>query len=392
MAKDFYKILGVKKDASQGDIKKAYRKLARKWHPDINPGNKEAEQKFKDISAAYDCVGNAEKRKLYDEFGEDSLNAGFDAEKAREYKKWGAYEQASGSPGGGSNWSGTGGWSEQDFGRYSSYEDIFGDLFGSRASGRTGGGFRSTTSSRGRDMEHEMTIDLISALKGFETELTMQKMKPCEACNGSGIDNSAGMSTCPTCGGSGRLNVAEGPINFTKQCPTCNGHGSTGRPCPKCSGKGQIPSTETIRVTIPKGVKEGSKVRVAGKGEPGLNGGPPGDLYLVIHTKPHRFLKRENDDLILEIPVTVNEALSGGTVSIPTIDGMVKLKIPPGSQSGQTLRLKEKGAVDLKTKKRGDMMVKIVVKVPRVSDKEAVEAAKKLDSYYSEDIRKEIKL
>ena len=385
MAKDFYEILGVKKDASQDDIKKAYRKLARKWHPDINPGNKEAEQKFKDISAAYDCLGNAEKRKLYDEFGEDSLNSGFDAEKAREYKKWGAYEQKSGR-------TSTGGWSSQDFGRYQSYEDLFGDLFGSRGTGGAGYDFRSSMASRGRDMEHEMTIDLISALKGFETELSMQKLKACDSCGGSGIDPARGMTTCSTCGGSGRLNVANGPINFTKPCPACNGHGSTGQPCSKCGGQGQVAAAERIKVTIPKGVKEGSKVRVAGKGEPGFNGGEPGDLYLLIHIKPHRTLQRENDDLHLEVPITVNEAVSGGTISVPTIDGMVNLKIPRGSQSGQSLRLKGKGAFNLKTGARGDMMVKLIVKIPKADNEELVSAAKKLDEYYKEDVRKNLKL
>lgn len=386
MAEDYYKILGVKKDASQDDIKKAYRKLARKWHPDINPGNKEAEQKFKDISAAYDCLGNVEKRKLYDEFGEDSLNAGFDAEKAREYKKWGAYEQQSRASSGGD-------WSGQDFGKYQSYEDLFGDLFSSRgAGGGANYNFRSTMSSRGRDMEHEMTIDLISALKGFETELSMQKMKPCQGCSGSGIDPKSGMTTCSACGGSGRLNVANGPVNFTKPCPQCHGHGSTGKPCPQCSGQGQVYATERIRVTIPKGVKEGSKVRIAGKGEPGLNGGKPGDLYLLIHIKPHDTLKRENDDLYLDVPVTVNEAISGGTVSVPTIDGMVNLKIPKGSQSGQTLRLKGKGAINLKTGKKGDMMVKLIVKVPKADNEGLVSAAKKMDEYYKEDVRKNLRL
>ncbi len=382
MANDFYKILGVKKDASQEEIKKAYRKLARKWHPDINPGNKEAEKKFKEISAAYDCLGNSEKKKLYDEFGEEGLNTGFDAEKAREYKKWGTHQQGSRSS--------AGGWSGQDFGRYQSYEDLFGDLFGAGGSGGTGAGFRSAMSARGRDMEHEMTIDLISALKGFETELSMQKMKPCQSCNGAGFDMSSGVTTCKTCGGSGRLNIADGPINFTKPCPECQGHGKTGRPCSKCGGGGKVPGVERIRVSIPKGVREGSKVRVAGKGEPGANGGQPGDLYLIVHIKPHKFLKREKDDLFLDLPVTVSEALAGGTVSVPTIDGSVNLKIPPGSQSGQTLRLKGKGAVDLKTGKRGDMMVKLNVKIPQTADKEVIDAAKKMDSHYSGNIRKSI--
>ncbi len=388
MAEDYYKILGVKKDAAQDEIKKAYRKLARKWHPDINPGNKEAEQKFKDISAAYDCLGNTEKRKLYDEFGEDSLNTGFDAEKAREYKKWGAYQQGARQSSAG----GAGGWSGQDFGKYQSYEDLFGDLFSSREGARPGYDFRSSMSSRGRDMEHEMTIDLISALKGFETELSMQKMKPCQLCKGSGIDPKSGMTQCSTCGGSGRLKVANGPVNFTKECPQCHGHGSTGKPCPQCSGQGQVYATERIRVTIPKGVKEGSRVRVSGKGEPGFNGGKPGDLYLIIHIKPHDTLRRENDDLFLEVPVTVNEAISGGTVPVPTIEGTVNLKIPKGSQSGQSLRLKGKGAFNLKTGARGDMMVKLIVKVPKAYDEELMNAAKKLDEYYKEDVRKNLKL
>ncbi|NLA76019.1 MAG: J domain-containing protein, partial [Deltaproteobacteria bacterium] len=315
MAKDFYETLGVKKDASQEEIKKAYRKLARKWHPDINPGNKEAEQRFKDISAAYDCLGDPGKRKLYDEFGAESLNAGFDAEKAREYKKWGAYQQESAS-----SRSASGGWSGQDFGRYQSYEDLFGDFFSSKGAGtgRAGAGFRGSMPANGRDMEHEMTIDLISALKGFETELAMQKMRPCSLCDGSGVDPKSGMSTCSTCKGSGRLNVAEGPINFTRECPSCHGHGSVGKPCPQCSGQGQVYDTERIKVTIPKGVKQGSRVRVAGKGEPGFNGGQPGDLYLLIHIKPHETLRREDDDLFLDVPVTVNEVIAGGTIPVPT--------------------------------------------------------------------------
>ncbi len=381
MSKDFYEILGVKRDASQDEIKKTYRKLARKWHPDINPGNKEAEQKFKDISRAYDCLGNKEKRKIYDEFGEEGLQAGFDAEKARQYKQWGAYQEQGASGGT---------WGAQDFGRYQSYEDIFGDLFGQ---GReAGGGFRTSMASRGRDIEHEMTIDLISALKGFNTEFSMQKVMACPKCAGSGFDPSSGLSTCSKCGGSGRINVAEGPIRFTKPCPVCNGHGQTGRTCPQCGGGGQVIGTERIRVNIPQGVKEGSRVRVAGKGEPGSNGGKPGDLYLIIHVKSHPILRREGDDIFMEVPVTVAEAMAGGTINVPTIEGEVKVKVPPRSQSGQTLRLKGKGAVNLKTKKRGDLMVRLIVKVPRTDDSEVLEAAQKMNGFYKEDLRKDIRL
>ena len=237
-----------------------------------------------------------------------------------------------------------------------------------------------------------MTIDLISALKGFETELSMQKVKECAGCRGSGIDPSSKMSTCPTCGGSGRLSVAEGPMHFTKPCPQCQGHGRTGKPCAGCGGSGHTLGVEKIRVVIPQGVKEGSKVRVAGKGEPGFNGGQPGDLYMIIHVKPHPVLKREGDNLLIDVPVTVGEAMAGSTITIPTIDGKVSVKIPPKSQNGQTLRLKGKGAVNIKTKQKGDLMAKLVVKVPQTDDREILEAAKKMGSFYKKDLRSDIRL
>jgi molecular chaperone DnaJ len=376
MAKGFYEILGVKKDATQEQIKKAYRKLARKWHPDVNPGNKEAEQKFKEISQAYDALGDEKKRKLYDEFGDEGLHVGFDAEKARQYKQWGAYQQA-GAEGG------------QPFGKYQRYEDVFGDLFG--FAGRATGS-KTRAAVAGRDIEHEMTIDLISALKGFETELSMQKATVCSACHGTGADPKSKVSTCPKCGGSGRINVAQGPMQFTRACPQCRGHGQIAKPCPVCGGSGQVLGTERIKVTIPQGVREGSKVRVAGKGEPGVDGGPPGDLYLIIHLQSHPLLKRDGDHLYMEVPVTVREAMAGATITIPTIDGAVNVKVPPKSQSGQTLKLRGKGAVNPKTKERGDLLVKLIVKVPKTEDQEILEAVKKMDRFYNEDVRASIRL
>jgi len=377
MAKDFYKILGVKKDEKAEAIKKAYRKLARKWHPDVNPGNKEAEQKFKEISEAYDALGDEKKRKLYDEFGEEGLHSGFDAEKARQYKQWDTYRQA-GAGGGG-----------RPFGKYHSYEDIFGDIFGFRGGGT---GFGTQGPVGGRDLEHEMTLDLISALKGLETELAMQKVSACSSCQGSGMDPKSTMTPCTVCGGSGRINVAQGPMQFTKACPQCKGHGRIGQPCPTCGGSGQAMGTERIRVSIPAGVKEGSRVRVAGKGEPGLDGGPPGDLYLIIRIRPHPVLTREGDNLHLEVPITVREAVAGATITLPTVDGAVNVKVPPGSQSGQTLKLRGKGAVNPKTKQRGDLLAKIVVKVPKTDDPDILEAAGKMDHFYKEDVRASIRL
>ena len=377
MSKSFYEILGISKNATQEDIKKAYRKLARKWHPDINPGNKEAERQFKEISEANDCLSNKEKRKLYDEFGADGLQSGFDAQKARQYRQWNSYEEAAGAaPGHG-------------FGKYKSYEDIFGDVFGF---GSGEGGFRATMAARGRDVEYEMSIDMVSALKGFKTEISMQKPTTCRKCNGSGTDPASVMENCPVCGGSGRVNVAEGPMHFTKPCPRCHGHGRTGKPCPRCGGSGQVIDTEKIKVSIPPGVKEGSRVRVAGKGEQGRDAGKPGDLYLKIHVKAHPFLKRDGDSLFLDLPVTVGEAMAGSTISIPTIYGSVRLKIPAGSQGGRILRLKGKGAVNIKTKKKGDLMVKLVIKVPKTDDKEVLEFVSRMERFYKGDIRGDISL
>lgn len=386
MAQNYYDILGVSKSASQEEIKKAYRKSARKWHPDINPGNSEAEKKFKDISMAYEALGDAEKRKLYDEFGEDGLQSGFDADSARQYKQWNDAQKSR-------QWGGfqQGGQAGAEFGRYTSYEDIFGDMFG--FGGDRGFGFKGRQASRkGRDIEHEMEIDLISALKGFETELAMQKATSCPKCRGAGMDPSAPVTTCSRCGGTGRMNVAEGPMTFTQVCPECQGQGKKGQICPDCGGNGQVLGTEKIRVTIPAGVKEGSKIRIAGKGEPGVNGGAPGDLYLIVREKPHPVLKREGDNLYMEAPITVYEAIAGGSITIPTVEGQIKVKVPPGSQSGQTLKLKGKGAVNTKTKQKGDLLVKLIVKVPKTSDNEIIEAAQKMESHYSDDVRKNIKL
>ena len=188
------------------------------------------------------------------------------------------------------------------------------------------------------------------------------------------------------------MNVAKGPMQFTKACPSCKGHGQVGKPCARCGGRGQFMGAERIRVTIPQGVKEGSRVRVAGKGEPGLNGGPPGDLYLVVAVSHHPILRREGDDLHMEVPVTVGEAMAGGSIQIPTVEGAVHLKVPAGSQSGQTLKLRGKGAVNPKTRERGDLLVKLIVKVPRTEDQEVLEAAKKMEGFYREDVRAGIRL
>lgn len=380
MAKDFYSILGVGKDASEGDIKKAYRKLARKLHPDLNPGDKEAERTFKDVSRAYECLGNAEKRKLYDEFGEESLQSGFDADKMRQYRQW----QSAGTGA-----ERAGGWQSHDFGRYQSYEDLFGDLFGFSTADRSSGRSRKM---KGQDVEYDITIDFLSALRGLKTDISLRRLQSCADCGGSGTEPGTTLIPCEGCGGSGRLNVAEGPINFTQACPHCGGHGRRGTPCRSCKGSGQTQGTETLRVTIPPGVDEGSRVRVAGKGVPGQEGGPPGDLYLVVHVTPHSFLSRKGDDIYMDVPVSIGEALAGGSITVPTVNGDVSLKIPPGSQNGKVLRLKGKGVANAKTKSRGDLLVRLAVKLPEAGDEEMRAAARAMDRYYRDDIRKNIRL
>jgi molecular chaperone DnaJ len=376
MARDYYGILGLKKDATPKQIRDAYRKLSRKWHPDVNPGNREAEEKFKEISNAYEVLGNEEKRRLYDEFGEESLRTGFNPDAAREYRRYA--EQPRGGSGAG-----------EEFGQYHSFEDLFGSRFDF---GFGKGGYTTPGAYRGSDMESYLTIDFISALKGISTEISLNKAHACPTCHGTGNDPSASMSTCTVCGGKGRLSVARGPMEFTKTCPRCGGSGRVGRECPTCLGEGIIEGLDRIRVTIPAGVSDGFRLKLAGQGEPGGPGGRPGDLYLTIHVAEHPFLHREGDDLTMEVPITVREAIEGGSITIPTIDGQIKVKVPRMSQSGQRLKIRGKGAVNPKTGQHGDLYIRLLIKVPSTESSEAAEAAEKIDSLYRENVRAGIRL
>ncbi|MFN3533980.1 MAG: molecular chaperone DnaJ [Desulfatiglandales bacterium] len=374
MERDLYEILGVKRDATQDQIKKAYRRLARKYHPDVNPGDKEAEQKFKEISMAYEVLGNEEKRRLYDEFGHDSLRAGFDPNKAREYARW--RDSASKT------------YYSPEGKYYESYEDLFGDFFDLES-----GVFRSQKApKRGRDLEYNMKVDFISALRGFSTQIKLDRPKTCPQCLGKGRDPKGPLSTCPQCKGSGRIQIADGPLYFSRPCPTCKGHGQASPPCPSCGGKGKIFGNETIKVNVPPGVKTGSKVRIPGKGQPGENGGPDGDLYILLEVEPHPFLKREGDDLYMDLPIGIHEAIMGATVTVPTLDGPVNVKIRPNSQGGQLLKLKGKGVLNPKTKERGDIYLRLQIKVPPAEDGRARELAEELGKYYKEDLRSHIRL
>ena len=380
---DYYSILGVKKDAKETEIKKIYRKLARKYHPDVNPGDKKAEEKFKSISEAYDVLSNPEKRKIYDEFGEEGLRSGFDPEQARQYKEW---SRRSGRTGGARDFAGFGGGPSYDTGgfRYSGFEDVFTDLFG--------GGAAQRGPTRGRDVESALDLDFNTAIHGGSTRVSLQTAVPCPTCGGSGRVSPAGDGVCRTCNGTGQIGVSQGPVNFSRPCPDCGGTGRAGQTCRDCGGTGSKPKVQTIDVTIPAGVKDGSKIRLAGKGEPGRNGGPPGDLYIITHVAAHPYYKRDGDSLKVDIPVTVSEAMNGAEIPVETPTGIVQLKIPKGTKSGQRFRLKGKGAPNLKTKTPGDMYVTIRVQVPETDEEEALATARKLDSFYRGNIRQGIKL
>lgn len=361
--RDLYGELGVKRSATAEEIKKAYRKLARKYHPDVNPGNREAEERFKRISFAHDVLSDAEKRKAYDEFGEEGLQAGFDANRAREYKR--AQESMGGF--GGMGGGGT---------RYSSFEDIFGDIFGG---GRGGGG--AAPSEQGADVETTLDIDLLDAIRGTTASVQLTKPSECAVCHGTGGQGPG--KTCPECRGRGQIKMGGGPMSFGRRCERCNGSGRIpSEPCPACHGRGITEKLEKLNVKIPPGVADGSRIRVAGKGGAGRGGAPPGDLYIVTRVRSHPRLERRDRDLYLQVPVTVGEAMHGATIDVPTPDGAVKLKVPPGSQSGSKLRLRGKGVPAMKGGERGDFYVVLQVHVPPDGDERTREAVKALEASY----------
>jgi len=368
-AKDLYTTLGVQRGASADEIKKAYRKLARRYHPDVNPGNKQAEERFKEIAQAYDVLSDPEKRKVYDEFGMEGLQAGFDAARARAAGEWaeraGGFESAAGG-----------------FGRYSNFEDIFGNIFG--------GGMHPGPQP-GADLEAALEINLLDAIRGASTQIGIDRPEVCNTCGGSGNDK-ASETVCPECKGSGHVQMGRGPMSFARTCPRCGGAGRVGtRACPTCNGRGQTVHRERLNVHIPAGVDTGSRVRVAGKGAPGLGGAPPGDLYIVVRVRPHPLLERRDRDLYLDVPVTVGEAALGATVTVPTPDGEVRVKVPPGSQSGKLLRIRGHGVPALKGDARGDLYIRVMVHVP-VDGEKVRDAIRAMEAGYGKDLRSGLRL
>lgn len=370
--RDYYQILGVERGAAHEEIRKAYRKLARKYHPDINPGNKQAEEKFKEISLAHDVLSDPDKRKLYDEFGEAGLAAGFDAEKARSYQQW---QQQSARAGG----------------AYEFNMDDLGDLFGGLGDFSTAGVGTRPGPARGQDIEASMDIDFLDAVRGFQTSLTLQRPIPCDNCHGSGTKPGSAPMKCPECQGTGSKSVSQGPMQFRRTCPRCMGSGQLpGDPCVVCRGTGRVVRAETIRVNIPPGAEPGKRIRLRGKGEAGVRGAPAGDLYITPRIRPHPFLTRSGKDISMELPITVGEAVRGALVEVPTPVGSIKVKIPAGAQSGQQLRVKGKGVAAHGQSPAGDFYLRLMVRVPK--EKVAHDVIEKIDQAYGEDVRKDLRL
>lgn len=340
--RDYYEVLGVGRDADEDALKKAYRKLAMQWHPDRNQGNAEAEAKFKELNEAYDVLKDTEKRAAYDRFGHA------------------AFEQ--GGPGGGGGFGGGG----SPFG--GAFEDIFEEMFG-RFGGGGGRGQRGGATGRGADLRTQVEISLEEAFAGSKTNIRIPTSVSCEACKGTGAEgrSSAGVQTCGTCGGQGKVRAQQGFFLIERTCPTCGGSGRIIKnPCKICHGAGRVQRERTLNVTIPPGVEDGTRIRLAGEGEAGLRGAPAGDLYVDIAVKPHPIFQRDGANIFIRVPLRMTQAALGGHVEVPSIDGgRARVTIPPGTQTGDQFRMRGKGFSVLRSGARGDMYVQVSVETPQ---------------------------
>lgn len=369
---DYYEILGVSRNASPEEIRKAYKKLARKYHPDLNLNDKAAEEKFKKIQEAYSVLGNPQKRDVYDKYGKAGLGADFTNFRTQNVTDFD--------------------FEGFDFTNFSSstFKDVFSDFFETFRRPRKEYS-EEVNSEEVLDIMYPLTISFMESMKGLATEINVSKMINCYVCNATGLPKNPTEIICPVCNGTGKLSKASGYLRFETACSNCNGKGKIikGR-CQECGGKGQIPKNERLKVKIPSGVDNDSKIRVAGKGNESRYGNRVGDLYLVISVTPHRLFTRKGDNIYSTIPITVPEAILGAKIEVPTIDGSTTMKIPPNTKSGQIFRLREKGSPSLRTNSKGDHFVEVVVWIPDVYDEESKELLKKFIKYHNENPRLEI--
>ncbi len=365
MAKrDYYEVLEVQKGAAKEDIKKAYRKLAIQYHPDRNPGNKEAEEKFKEATEAYEVLADDRKRSAYDQYGFAGVK-------------------------------GMGGPTPQDFSSiFQGFEDIFGDFGGIFESFFGGGGSRGRRSrgggygQHGSDLRYDMEISFHEAAFGTKADVTYTRNEHCENCKGTGADKGSGRRLCPTCGGSGQVRRNSGFFSIASTCPTCGGEGETiEKPCPECRGSGLVKKTRTVKVTIPAGMEDGRRLNLAGQGDAGPNGGPPGDLYVFVRVKPHAFFERDGTDIYCAVPISITQAALGAEIVITTLDEKtVRVTVPAGTQSGRMLRLRGEGFPDLHSpSRRGDLYIKLMVKVPVKLNARGKELLKEFSSVNGEE-------
>lgn len=374
---DYYETLHVPRDASADDIRKAYRRLARKHHPDLNPGDKSAEDKFKKLQEAYDVLSDEKKRQVYDQLGFYSENAAPGARPGGPGMGFGGFDfteflnQNRGAEGPG-------------FG--GRFKDIFDQVFaGNQARGPQPG----TSRQRGSDLEYALNIDFWQAVRGTQVKLNVTRLDTCGNCGGSGSAG-AQSSACPQCGGSGQMNRMAGAMRFSMPCDKCGGTGRLRNACPVCHGEGAVPKTETVEVRIPAGATTGSRLRVAGKGNAGQGGGDAGDLYITVRAEEHPFFVRDGDDIRIKVPVTMTEAGLGTRIEVPTIDGRALLKIPQGTQNGQKFRLRERGVMNQRKEQRGDQIVEIELRAPDVHDEKVRDLLKQLAEADGADPRREM--
>ncbi|MDZ4799888.1 MAG: molecular chaperone DnaJ [Bryobacteraceae bacterium] len=388
--KEYYELLGVARGASDDELRKAYRKLARKYHPDLNPGDKSAEDKFKDVQEAYDILSDTKKRQMYDQVGFYSENG----------------MPNTGGPGGGNPFPGGFDFRGFDFNEFArtgrqgtrpaaepqqedeglGFKDFFSQMFGG---GRGGNSQPQAPPERGADLEYTLNIDFWQSIRGTNVRLNINRQDICSTCNGSGAAGNAA-AVCPQCNGTGNVNQNAGAMKFNLTCPRCNGSGRLKNACPTCYGDGRVIAREQVEIKIPPGAQTGSRLRVSAKGNAGTHGAPAGDLYINVTVDAHPFFERDNDDIRIPVPVTVSEAGLGAKIEVPTIDGKALLKIPQGTQNGQKFRMREKGVFNAKKNLRGDQIVEVVLRAPDVNHERTRELLRELGQLDTADPRQEL--